>query len=257
MTEAHRQLPFRVRMDWGLDGARAIGEDAATTVVVDVLSFTTAVTVAVDDGIVVLPYRWSDDGAAAHAARHAAVLAVRRSAAGPGDLTLSPASIRAAAGVDRLVLPSPNGSTIAAHLLDHGAEVLAGALRNASAVADWVTTRHGVDGGTVAVVAAGERWPGDTLRPAVEDLWGAGAVVAALLRAGWTSASPEARAAAAAFTEARADLPARLRTCAGGAELAATGHGADVDIAAELDHSPSVPVLDAGGFRDARATAGT
>ena len=53
-------------------------------------------------------------------------------------------------------------------------------LRNAAAVASWIAREHDADDTVVAVVAAGERWPDGTLRPAVEDLWGAGAVLAAL-----------------------------------------------------------------------------
>lgn len=250
MQEEHRQLPFTVRMDWGLDGAAAIdGVDVA--VVVDVLSFSTCVCVAADAGIVVLPYRSADDGAAAYAAERDATLAVGRSDAEAGQVSLSPATIRAARGVARLVLPSPNGSTIAAHLNGRGASVVAGCLRNADAVARWLTDRLGADGGTVGVVAAGERWPGGRLRPAVEDLWGAGAVVSGLQRAGWTRPSPEAATAAAAFGAVREDLPARLRECASGAELIALGFPDDVTIAAELDTSRAVPLLGETGFLDA------
>ncbi|WP_225755673.1 2-phosphosulfolactate phosphatase [Actinotalea sp. Marseille-Q4924] len=247
---AHGQLPFLVRLDWGLDGARAIAPGTSTTVVVDVLSFTTTVSVALDAGIDVLPYPASDAGGVDHAVAHDAVLAVPRSSAGPGDVSLSPASLRAARGIRRLVLPSPNGSTIAAHLSGSGRGVLAASLRNATAIAEWITAQHGPDGAPVAVVPSGERWPGGTLRPAVEDLWGAGAVVVGLLERGWTSASPEARTAAAAFREVRAGLGAQLRSCASGAELIAAGHPHDVDVAAELDLSRCVPALQTSVFRD-------
>ena len=86
------------------------------------------------------------------------------------------------------MLPSPNGSSIARQLAESGAVVVGACLRNARAVAAWVTA--GAVRGPVALVAAGERWPGDQLRPAVEDLWGAGAVVNALLRSGFGPASP-------------------------------------------------------------------
>jgi hypothetical protein len=52
-------------------------------------------------------------------------LAVGRSRAGPGEVSLSPSSVRDAAVLDRLVLPSPNGSTISYDLARSGAEVLA------------------------------------------------------------------------------------------------------------------------------------
>ena len=249
MQAEHRQLPFTVRMDWGLDGAAAIG-GVDVAVVVDVLSFSTCVCVAAETGIVVLPYGSADHGAAAYAAERDAALAVGRSDAGPGQISLSPATIRAARGVERLVLPSPNGSTIAAHLKGCGGSVVAGCLRNADAVARWLTDRLGADGGTVGVVAAGERWPGGRLRPAVEDLWGAGAVVSALLCAGWTRPSPEAATAAAAFRAARGDLPARLLECASGAELVALGFSGDVALAAEVDTSRAVPLLGEAGFED-------
>jgi len=96
---------------------------------VDVL-FTTAVTVAVDRGIDVYPYRWRDETAVAYAKQYDAVLAVGRSEAGPGGVSLSPVTIRRATGIQRLVLPSPNGSTIAQRLSDSGATVIAVSLRN-------------------------------------------------------------------------------------------------------------------------------
>ena len=104
------------------------------------------------------------------------------------------------------------------------------------------------------MVAAGERWPDDdSLRPAVEDLWGAGAVVAALVGACSTAGvSPGAQAARAASEALRGDALTQLRNCASGTELEHKGFGADVVIAAELDGSSVVPVLTDGWFTAAR-----
>jgi 2-phosphosulfolactate phosphatase len=235
---AHRQNRFAVRLDWGPSGAAAICPGCDVAVVVDVLSFTTTVTVAADRGVDVLPYRsGDDDGARAVAEAHDATLAVGRSRARPGEVSLSPVSVRAAGGLRRLVLPSPNGSTISAALADEVAAVVALSLRNRRAVADHLSTRDDL---RVAMICAGERWPDGSIRPAVEDLWGAGALVDLLDR---RDVAPEAAAAAAAFRAVQGDVGAALRACASGRELIDAGHPADVDVAAELDASASVPVL--------------
>lgn len=249
--DPHRQTGHDVRFDWGLDGALAVAAGADVAVVVDVLSFTTAVGVALDAGVDVLPYRWADATARAFAERHHATLAVPRSAAGPGDVTLSPASIRAATGARRLVLPSPNGSTICWHLAEHVPTVLAASLRNASAVARWVAGQASAGSLTVAVVAAGERWPGGALRPAVEDAWGAAAVLRGL-RGG--SPSPEAQSVAALVPPG--DVGLALAGCATGRELIADGYADDVRIAAEVDVSDVVPRLVDGRFVDGRSVDG-
>ena len=242
MLDAHRQTGSALRLDWGPTGAEAITSGCDVAVVVDVLSFTTTVTVAADRGAAVLPYPWDDvDGARALAAAHGATLAVGRSAAGPGDVSLSPPSVRAARDLHRLVLPSPNGSTISARLAATAPTVVAVSLRNRRAAAEWLRT-HGA--ARVAVVCAGERWPDGSLRPAVEDLWGAGALVD-LLR---LDAAPESLAAAAAFRAVQDDVRGALRACASGRELVDAGYPGDVDIAAELDASTAVPVLRDGAF---------
>ena len=148
------------------------------------------------------------------------------------------------------MLPSPNGSTIAHRLASGTTTCVAACLRNAEAVADWVDRRF-PHPARVAVVAAGERWPDDSLRPAVEDLWGAGAVLSALAARGRPGFSPEARAARATYDAIGTDLPAALHACAGGQELDAIGFGADVDVAAEVGASSVVPVLRDGAFVDA------
>ena len=207
----HRQPSYRVRFDWGPTGAAAIAEGADVAVVVDVLSFTTTLCVAVERGMAVLPYRWKDERAAAYAEERAATLAVgrleARSLPGEAGVSLSPAAMARVSGVDRVVLPSPNGSSIAFGLADSGCTVVGACLRNRRAVADWLAARDG----TVAVVAAGERWPDGSLRPAVEDLWGAGAVLALLDDARPLPGSPAGRRRVPCGGADAAGCAARLR----------------------------------------------
>jgi 2-phosphosulfolactate phosphatase len=101
--------------------------------------------------------------------------------------------------------------------------------------------------GPVTVVAAGERWPDGSLRPALEDLLGAGAILAALRDLGAGTFSPEAEAARACF-EATADVAAAVSGCASGRELIEGGFGEDVAIAAEIGACLVVPVLTGGAF---------
>lgn len=246
MHEQHRQRRSLVRVEQGLTGALAVAGDVAAVVVVDVLSFSTAVSVVVQGRGRVWPCPWGDgERAAALAREHDAVLAVGRSRARPQDLSLSPVSLRAA-GPARVVLPSPNGSRLCAEL-EGAASVATACLRDAAAVARWLTSRAGgPDGAAVAVVAAGERWPDGGLRPAVEDLWGAGAVVDGLVELGWRGLSPEAGAARAAFSAVAGDVEGALLACSSGAELVAGGYRDDVLVAAELDRSDAVAVLDGG-----------
>ena len=251
MNPKHQQLEQRIRFDWGTTGAAAIAEGADVAVVVDVLSFTTTLCVAVERGMTVLPYRWKDERAAAYAAEQEAVLAVGRlegrSLPPSTAVSLSSAAMTHVSGIERIVLPSPNGSSISFGLAGQGATVVGACLRNRTAVARWL----GEQAGTVAVVAAGERWPDDTLRPAAEDLWGAGAVLALLPR---DDLSPEALIAAEAFLAVEASLADAVHGCASGLELTAAGFGDDVDVAAELDVSDVVPVLAEGAFHDSSAT---
>jgi 2-phosphosulfolactate phosphatase len=245
------QPGYAYRFEWGPYGLRALAPVADVLVVVDVLSFTTCVEVAVSRGAVVLPYRFDDDGQAAYAAAHGAMLAGRRGEV--GALSLSPASLQSLSAGSRVVLPSPNGSALAFAAAEAGAKVvLAGCLRNASAVADAARSLAG-PGGVVAVLAAGERWRGDTgpMRPAVEDLLGAGAILAALDPAASLSVpccSPEAGAARASFVAARPRLAEVLAGCQSGRELIERGYPQDVVLAAQLDISRTVPVLRGNAF---------
>jgi 2-phosphosulfolactate phosphatase len=248
------QAGFDLRFEWGPDGLRRLGPGAAAVVIVDVLRFTTAVSVAVGRGARVLPYPSEADGSPeTYAAQHNALLA--GSGRNHGGWSLSPTDLQELRAGTRLVLPSPNGSALAFGARQHArrAVVLAGCLRNASAVARWLaaTTRAGA--GPVVVVAAGERWPGDagTLRPAVEDLLGAGAILRALRVVSGIAVegiSPEARAAMAAFDDARDGLWEWLLASGSGRELVAWGWRDDVEAAAALDVEAVVPVLDGAAF---------
>lgn len=221
-------------------------------VVVDVCSFSTCVSLATDRGAAVYPYRWHDAGAAALAERTGAVLAGHRKPRSvgdpPGEPSLSPASILASEPFTALVLPSPNGSTISAVLAETGAQVVAGCLRNARAVGEYAMN-HLSGGGEVLVVPAGERWPDGTMRVANEDIWGAGAILAALPA---ESRSPEAEAAVDAYRAVKRSMAGRLKTISSGMELIVQGYGDDLNLIGQLNASNGVPTLVDGAFRASR-----
>ena len=235
------------RFDWGAEGLDALAPHVAVIVIVDVLRFTSAVSAAIEAGCTVIPARWADEGAAAMAADAGAILAGRREDGGP---SLSPTDLLTLPPGSRLVLPSPNGATLAA-LADerHGVSVLAGCFRNATATAR--RARQLAGNGPIGVVASGERWGIGPLRPAVEDLLGAGAVLAALDPSAAVSSprcSPEAAAARAAFVAARPLLADELAATVSARELAAWGWDDDVHTCAALDVTDLAAQLVDGEF---------
>ena len=221
-------MMVRVSCEWGLHGARVLSESCDATVIVDVLSFSTCVEIATGRSILVYPYDGPLDQAQQFARRHDAELARRR---GEGQFSLSPSTFASNPYVERVVLPSPNGATLTLSAAPSSV-VLCGCLRNAAAIAGACA---GYD--SVGLVPAGEKWPDGSLRPALEDWLGAGAIISHL-PGNW---SPEARAAAAAFEAHRVDLLEALRKCPSGQELIGWGYGGDVEIAGQLNASRTVP----------------
>ena len=233
------QEAWACRCEWGL-GAVATLAPADVTIVVDVFSFTTCVDVAVSRGVVILPYAWNDPSAPEFARIHHAELAGRRRQA---RYSLAPASYLDAPAGLRCVLPSPNGARISLAAGRTAPVVLAGSLRNARAVAA-AAQRLGT---TFNVVPAGERWMDGSLRPALEDWLGAGAILHALPG----SQSPEAESAVAVFERHRERLVEILDRCGSGRELDGRGSVRDKFIAGELDVSACVARFDGTAFLSA------
>lgn len=208
-----------VRFDWGDAGLTVLSEGCSVLVIVDVLSFSTRVDLMLAAGTSVRPVRWTDPPTGV-----------------PAD------------GAEPM--RSPNGATLTVDAATTGAQVLTACLRNADVVA-----RAAADlaaGEPIGVLAAGERWgvrvgaeagADGPLRPCVEDLLGAGAVVAGLQSYG--GISPEAVVAAQAF--AVADVPAAVRGSGSGRELAAHGEGGVLAHAIEVGVSECVPRLGTDG----------
>lgn len=238
---------MQVEQCWGLNGALAQCRAGDIAVVHDVLSFSTTVSVVLDAGAEVLPFAGNDESAMVFAAQNDAMCAARRGT--PGQMTLSPLSIRSHFSNDsgtlmqqKLVLPSPNGSTISANLAARGLQVLTSGLRNASVTAKWLAENHH---GKVVCISAGERWPDDSLRPAVEDLMGAGMLISEIKAISTDiSLGMDAAVALASYRSFAAQLVELVKASASGRELIDAGFADDVNIACELNESRSVAIFD-------------
>lgn len=244
MSSPYAQDGFRCRLAWGRRGAAAAAARGDVLVVVDVLSFSTAVAVAVARGGRVHPCGPAED-AVALAERVGGQASVgREEVPARGAFSLSPATLEHVAPGARVVLRSPNGALCTRLAGDVPALYVAG-LVNAGATARALSE----DPRPVTVLACGERW-GEShedgpLRFALEDYLGAGAVLVGLSG----TKSPEALAAEAAFLGLRDRLAQVVRECGSGRELVARGYPQDPRLAAQLDRLDAVAVLRDGALQ--------
>ena len=231
--------------EWGPNGVLSFRERVRVLVIVDVLSFSTAVDIAVARGACILPFPLGDRDAAAKAAAEAGAVLASPTRAGE-RYSLAPSSLETIAAGTKLLLPSPNGSRLS--LIGGDAAVFAGCLRNTSAVA--AAALRAAQGGDIAVIPAGERWRSDdSLRPAIEDLIGAGAILEAL----GLALSPEARVARDAYLSAKSTLAETIRESISGRELIERGFPRDVELAVEQGVSTAAPFLTDGVYSNANA----
>ncbi|MBW4641894.1 MAG: 2-phosphosulfolactate phosphatase [Goleter apudmare HA4340-LM2] len=180
-----------------------------------------------------IPHAYRDESVIDYANSLQAELANHRRSTTTG-YSLSPKSIAQITTGTRLVLPSPNGSFLSLQI--GNTPTLAGCLRNCQAVAEFAKQY----GNKIAVIPGGERWKNDgSLRPAFEDLIGAGAILSYLPG----SLSPEVKVAVATFQACQQDLLGYLKKCSSGKELIAAGFEPDVGIAAAYNVSDCVPLL--------------
>lgn len=226
------QSEFDLRCEWGEQGVAKLAPVSDVVIIVDVLSFSTSVEIATNNGATIFPYRWKNESALDYAKSVNAELASSQRKCTDG-YSLSPSSLRNIPAGTRLVLPSPNGATLT--LCTGQTPTLAGCLHNCEAVAHFAQSY----GTRVAVIPAGERWEDGSLRPSWEDLVGAGAILSYL--AG--RLSPEAEAAVAVFHAVKDGLETALSRCSSGKELVARGFSRDIEIASAINTSSCVPLF--------------
>ncbi|MER6526101.1 2-phosphosulfolactate phosphatase [Streptomyces sp. NPDC001508] len=245
-----------VHLDWGIDAAQLAASRGDAVVIVDALSFSTTVILAVAHGAAVLPLARAElertpDLAELEAEHRARLLANDPADRQLGDVLTDVGKIQPG---DRVIVPSQNGGTICSAITDAPAAAI-GSFRNRTATAEWGARLLAAGTvGRLTLVAAGSSWSQmgsrNALRPCIEDGVAAGAVAAALRDSG-LGLSVEASAMAAAFDDVHSnhDIATWLRDTVTGRWLKSLdGPPDDVIDAGRLDASPVVPSLAPDGF---------
>ena len=146
------QKDYDIRCEWGAEGLSELLPGSHAIVIVDVLSFSTCVDIAVENGAMIYPYRCKDRTAAEYARARNAIMANFNREYEGGGYSLAPSSLVDIPPGTSLVLPSPNGSALS--LSTGNVPTFAGCLRNASVLANKLQ-QYGTG---ISIIPAGERW---------------------------------------------------------------------------------------------------
>jgi 2-phosphosulfolactate phosphatase len=240
----------QIHVEWGATGAKLAAARGDIVVIVDVLSFSTSITLAVSRGATVFSFSHQEidvlGGPEAISAQLNANLIDRDRRAINSRFSLSPASLTNTNDNDRIIFTSLNGANCTA-AAKASPVVLIGALTNRYAVADAVAQLlRSTVSDRCTLIACGEHWSsisdahGEAIRPGIEDLIGVGAIANRLIPN--FTLSEEALSAASAFASTRDRLFESLSSSVSGRELIAKGFGTDIELAVELDSVGEVPV---------------
>jgi len=243
MENIFNQAPFQCRMDWGERGVIEASNRGDIIIVVDVLSFSSAITNAVHQGAIVYPFPKTGDIQEFGKLVNAKVCLGRIESQEAGVPSLSAPSFNKSHKGEKFVLSSRNGATcVMASKKD--SNILIGCLLNVSSVASVANKIQKEKNLNITVVACGERWNsinGEVreLRPCVEDYLGAGAILKLLEG----TKSPEARVCICAFENSRQNLAGLITDSSSGRELAAKGFLGDVTFSLQNDLFKEIPIL--------------
>src|ERR1035437_4512249 len=101
---------------------------------------------------------------------------------------------------------------------------------------------------SIAVIPAGEQWEDGSLRPCVEDLLGAGAMISYLRG----KLLPESNTAVSVFDSFAGDLSGCRKNSVSEREKVERGEDRDIELASALNVGDCVPILQNGAFVQAR-----
>jgi 2-phosphosulfolactate phosphatase len=239
----------RIHVEWGAIGAKIGAARGDIVVIVDVLSFSTSVTIVLSNGGTAFSYSNQEiqdqGGREAVARRLNAEIISRDREFTDSRFSLSPVSLKNVKTQDRIVLTSINGAHCASSA-SNSPIVLIGALTNRLACAEAIAQLLRMNkAGRCTLVACGELWSSiypdeEGMRPSIEDFIGVGAIAEEL---GFEfTLSIEAQNAVTAFNSSRDELLDVLRSSVSGRQLRSRGFGGDVDLASELDSERVVAV---------------
>jgi 2-phosphosulfolactate phosphatase len=237
------QAPCEVRVEWGRRGAREAAERGDIVIIVDVLSFSTTVVTALEHGARIYPYPPHLHGNDYAEKIGAEYILGRAEAAKIGTPTLSPVSFNQAHSHKKYVVSSLNGA-YCTWIASKVPALLVGSFLNASSVASVANQLRSQTHSNITVVPCGEQWNDvrdkeDSLRPALEDYLGSGAILSYLDG----NLSPEAQVCAGAYNQSKTKIKELIWECGSGRELRDRGYGKDVRFSSQLNIFQTVPIL--------------
>jgi 2-phosphosulfolactate phosphatase len=237
------QSPYTCRVEWGRRGAREAANRGDIVIVIDVLSFSSTVVSALNYGALIYPFPPNLNGKDYALKINAEYILGRAEAAKVGKPTLSPVSFNEEHTNKKYVLTSLNGA-FCTWIASKVPALLIGSLLNASSVAAAANQLSLHNNANITVIPCGELWSNgveeeDSLRPAIEDYLGAGAILSYLEG----EKSPEAEVCSGAFLYSKTNLERLIWDCGSGRELRERGFEADVKHCSQLNAYQTVPVL--------------
>lgn len=251
MENVFNQAPFQCRMDWGARGVKEASARGDIIIVVDVLSFSSAITNAVHNGVIIYPFpRTGDINEYGKLAEAEVCILERTRARELGLPSLSATSFNESHKGKKYIVSSINGATCV-KAANESNLVFVGCLLNISAVVNVVNQIQKDKNLNITVIASGERWNSANdepkeLRPSIEDYLGVGAILELLNG----TKSPEAKVCISAYKNSKTELNDLIADSSSGRELKAMEFPEDVEFCSQIDIYKEVPVIvqDAKGY---------
>ncbi len=243
-ADSFSQTNYLVRLEWGHYGARIAAARGDVVIIIDTLSFSTAVVTAVHYGGIVYPCRNEEElDRIAVQMRGIAKSVSRQDVPDRGLYSLSSETYFDLEPETRIALMSPNGAACF-HNAQKAPKLYIGSLLNADAIGNVIARILDETDLAVTLNPCGERWskPNEdgSLRFAVEDCLAAGAILSYVTH----DKSPEAMLCEAAYNGAQNYLEEIIWECVSGLELRNGGFDNDVSYAAQMNIYDTVVVRD-------------